>query len=797
MTRSIAQNSPGSSDAGRTLLLGNPLLGNVTPADPDDSIADANAPSVSGSTEASLSGAPDDFRRRVGTYLDVLQILANSYDGRRFSVAGQAELLSRDSDRIIEFVTRKIAFEPYAGSLRGPLGTLLTRSGNALDQSRLLAELLSELGLEVRIGATSADPELNELLRSLYFDQQRQVPNESLGAGVAESVATALNISTEQVLKGIADAQAAQVLQAGALVERADRWSAELAAILGDKIDAASNLPLEFDEIHYRVDYRSGAGEWRSVDPTGAGHSEISVGDTLYAADELPASAFHTFAIDLKLRVEKPDGELQDIGLLTWQAPSAKLFDRTIQVSVFPSDFEAIVTADDFDAAFSETDDYTATISLDNGDLDIARFFDLNGEVFDTPPNPEIAQAEDQAAAITGGLGGIGGALGGIFGGDPTAEPATTPEETGTIIGLWATYTLSSPTKNLERTRIVLPAVEVVDWQDGQATTRSSDWTKTELQKQLIWNTQLHVMTGPTAPDFVSHRILSSILAGRAAIEASLDAVVGAENTAQALGASLNAFTEGVSSGTSFEAMILAASGQELSRQQIETSNASSRIYSPTAGLVAFERRASVPDELTKYLTLTETYDVIEMPGIVITAAGSEPKENFRNGVIWTAVEQALSEQKQSTLGTPDEAAAGFGPDNARQQAPNHRRLADQKRPIEVDGAFRQSRTTIINARAKDKTGVRICTPPHGRRELRHLGSDNAVTTSQIPCERCLRSRTDRLELFQLCRPVARRVKKYHVCAGVRPSGVEGLTGVAEARQGGFVGSPKGRLLLL
>ena len=87
-------------------------------------------------------------------------------------VAAQAEALEYDRDaRYFRFVADEIAYEPYAGMLRGPRATLTGRAGNAADKAALLAALLeaSLIGTRFVVGplddasaaalaATTVDP---------------------------------------------------------------------------------------------------------------------------------------------------------------------------------------------------------------------------------------------------------------------------------------------------------------------------------------------------------------------------------------------------------------------------------------------------------------------------------------------------------------------------------------------------------------------------------------------------------------------------------------------------------------
>jgi transglutaminase-like putative cysteine protease len=65
--------------------------------------------------------------------------------------------LQFDPDRIFRFVADQIRYQPYAGVLRGPNGTLMARAGNSADQAALLAALLRASGVEARYVLGSID----------------------------------------------------------------------------------------------------------------------------------------------------------------------------------------------------------------------------------------------------------------------------------------------------------------------------------------------------------------------------------------------------------------------------------------------------------------------------------------------------------------------------------------------------------------------------------------------------------------------------------------------------------------
>jgi hypothetical protein len=56
-----------------------------------------------------------------------------------------------DAKDLFAWVRREVRWVPYRGALRGPVGVLMDRNGNSLDQSLLLAALLRAAGHEVRL----------------------------------------------------------------------------------------------------------------------------------------------------------------------------------------------------------------------------------------------------------------------------------------------------------------------------------------------------------------------------------------------------------------------------------------------------------------------------------------------------------------------------------------------------------------------------------------------------------------------------------------------------------------------
>jgi len=91
-----------------------------------------------------------------------------------------------DLDAAFDAVAQGIRYEPYYGVLRGAAGTALARSGNSLDQSSLLADVLRDNGFKVRfVTGSLAGGNLEAVLRGIY---PPDMPDLEIGAEYAPYV---------------------------------------------------------------------------------------------------------------------------------------------------------------------------------------------------------------------------------------------------------------------------------------------------------------------------------------------------------------------------------------------------------------------------------------------------------------------------------------------------------------------------------------------------------------------------------------------------------------------------------
>ena len=132
----------------------------------DDSPADA-APDASREVREREAPAkrPAPSRQPTTGAADAMPSLAAVVPGG----ASLERYAGMDLDAAFNAVGRGIRYEPYWGALRGAAGTALARSGNSLDQSLLLAEVLRRSGYRVRfVRGRLEGPNRAAALRGLY-----------------------------------------------------------------------------------------------------------------------------------------------------------------------------------------------------------------------------------------------------------------------------------------------------------------------------------------------------------------------------------------------------------------------------------------------------------------------------------------------------------------------------------------------------------------------------------------------------------------------------------------------------
>jgi hypothetical protein len=220
--------------------------------------------------------------------IDGVLAVADSLPADEWRIDALAEALDYDPEAAFHFVRDRIRFEPYRGVLRGPMGALAARAGNAYDRALLLQALLDEMFVTSRL----AFGELEVPTADAIARRTTSPPSLPLPAG-------------QEVALGNLDGEA--------LATRARRDYARLRDALGSRWAPEAGAAIAWEDLaaesrdHAWVQVLRGV-EWIDLDPT---LPTAEPGDVLVAApaavgDVAPEARQ---AVRLQVVAEHRDGE--------------------------------------------------------------------------------------------------------------------------------------------------------------------------------------------------------------------------------------------------------------------------------------------------------------------------------------------------------------------------------------------------------------------------------------------------------------------------------------------------------
>ena len=246
------------------------------------------------------------------------------------TVADQAADLRYDLNAIFRFVVDEVAYDPYAGALRGANGTYWGLVGNSVDQALLLSALLDEALVETRF----AVGELSDEAAEWMMDSTRQ-DEATARAKAARVLAPPLPVTDDQTLPLTPEEEAVvEALPAAqqALMEQIDRQVDEEVKIVADALtragitlpEPAVELPERERSRHVWVQYADGP-LWIDLDPSIPGSQPGDVHATVAAThDRLPDDEHHLVTIRL-MAEQVVGGAPTRTELLTFEATSGEL----------------------------------------------------------------------------------------------------------------------------------------------------------------------------------------------------------------------------------------------------------------------------------------------------------------------------------------------------------------------------------------------------------------------------------------------------------------------------------------
>jgi len=292
---------------------------------------------------AAIGKSREQIENALTQYLELAAELRRVIDRSQFDTEALLDALELDSDAIAEYVKNEIAYEPYPGLLRGPAGTLMSRAGNALDQSVLLAKLLNDAGFEARIvQGTLSGEEVKRLLSVARPGSRPATPFKDDAAADTifrrmAKIADMPDSELERLLhqgSGETDGRGVKSIKVR-LQAAAQQESSSLIGFLRE-----SGIELSGDDLpeqvsqeareYFWVQYRQGASEWLNLHPAFGSAEGPAVEPVAFFKDEIPERLQHRVRFQSQLvSIQGAKSQTSPL-MLPWERPAANLAQRSI-----------------------------------------------------------------------------------------------------------------------------------------------------------------------------------------------------------------------------------------------------------------------------------------------------------------------------------------------------------------------------------------------------------------------------------------------------------------------------------
>jgi len=419
-----------------------PPLAAATPQ-PTPTVAAAATPAAPAQSYAQAKKELDETFKAITALRKLL-------DHTQFDIAELGYTLDGDAEKIINFVQTEIGFEQYPGLLRGAQGTLLSRAGNALDQSVLLERLLLDAGYEAKINhGTLEGADAQRLLQGLFHKRAAPLP-----------ISTQMD-KVEALLKKMVSSSGLPSDQATELVkqivdplpvEKSEVFSSTLAdadylqeLLATAKVDLGGNdveAPLiEEAKDYFWVEYRLGpTDKWQAVHPafgSEAPPTKVTASESFADESKIPESLQQRF--QMQVQIERKVGD--QIETLPLFEPltgiTANMIGKPHTFAIVPDGYSDSSDFQDPISALKKSNMFFP--ALDGKLVGGAMFFDLLGNLIP----PDAAQSP-LAGLITGVSKSLSGALDAL---DSAGNASDEKKDDGFLLltGVYVDYTFTVP----------------------------------------------------------------------------------------------------------------------------------------------------------------------------------------------------------------------------------------------------------------------------------------------------------------------------------------------------------------
>lgn len=378
-----------------------------------NSIAWAVAPNV---PDGESVGTYESQMKQFDDALSQIEELRTLIDRSQFDLGALLDELDYDPDKIVSFVTNDIYYQQYAGSLRGAAGTLMSKSGNALDQSVLLAKLLHDAGYDARIAEGSLPTSVALQLVRQHLPQQQKELKDSRQKYKLEKEAEVFGYLSRVKNSNfvIPSGQRVNIKDSPSYAQMLT-ISETLTTLLGDAQDTGRAADIENTLIEEATRYYWVEMKPRPSDPWTAihvlGDDKLITPDTVvaeeYFSDSLPERLVHRIGIEVIIEQKLGDKLVERPVIDPWIRPAANLHGKLVTFTNVPNTLSDLDAVFDLEAALNESSTFVPLLL--SGGPSGGQPFDLEGNVVDkmaggSPAVGLFSSVADRFGTAAGGI---------------------------------------------------------------------------------------------------------------------------------------------------------------------------------------------------------------------------------------------------------------------------------------------------------------------------------------------------------------------------------------------------------
>ncbi|MDB5328110.1 MAG: hypothetical protein JWM57_3679 [Phycisphaerales bacterium] len=562
---------------------------------------------------APAAPAPTPLELKMQKSFAAMEAVKRELPRDTFDPQGVLETVGTDPAALTAWVHDNTFYVPYDGTLRGPAGVLMDRTGNSLDRSLLLANLLKSAGFEVRLaqGTLSAD-----VAKAQAALAAKAAPVSALAAfdePKLRDAAKRFDLDADKLVNAVKGSRVEADRLAEDAAARIKSQTPALATAVGTLTPEAAPAPTV---AHWWVQAKTD-DKWDDFDPAAEPGKALTSAEKNLAPDALPDDLKH--GVRIKVVVEQWDGgKLNEKTVLDHTLYPADLAGQ--QVSLvhtplnWPSKVDASAAPDPAVVVVDQLKKQTEWLPLLTiGEQQVLKAsFKTDGTINESPKPDATGNV---GAAVGAGFGGLMGG-GDAPAGDRTALTAEFIDYDIIVPG--------RPTRTIRRQvfDLIGPAARAA----GVATKPggADDARRLNTGLNLTGKVDMLLLGSRLPSSFVEMKMLSDVLAGRPMIEAI------ARQGQNLTEPEKKAFQPGPNAGSDLYTLAL---GRDL------WSPAAAATYIAEPNVLTYHVQLSQNDKAD--VTACEGYDIVSNE-LAVRPGADAAQDRLQQGVVDTTAEAML-----------------------------------------------------------------------------------------------------------------------------------------------------------